>query len=87
MLMMSCLVDVPDYDGDTDHDTDDDTDDDADNGANDDTDDDTDDDNDRTKDRYTAAGAAPDAGAAHTQTRRGHARPGQTKPDPQNTAR
>ena len=36
----------------------------------DDTDDDTDDDNDHKKDSYTAAGAAP------TQTRPGHARPG-----------
>ena len=35
----------------------------------DDTDDDTDDDNDHKKDSYTAAGAAPDAGAAPTQTR------------------
>ena len=44
----------------------------------DDTDDDTDDDNDQKKDSYTAAGAAPDAGAAPTQTRAqtvsGHAR-------------
>ena len=44
-----------------------------------DTDDDTDDDNDHKKDSYTAAGAAP------TQTWPGHARPGQTKPDPQIT--
>ena len=35
----------------------------------DDTDDDTDDDNDHKKDSYTAAGAAPDAGAAPIQTR------------------
>ena len=35
----------------------------------DDTDDDTDDDNDHKKDSYTAAGAAPDAGAAHIHTR------------------
>ena len=34
----------------------------------DDTDDDTDDDNDHKKDSYTAAGAAPDAGAAPIQT-------------------
>ena len=32
-------------------------------------DDDTDDDNDHKKDSYTAAGAAPDAGAAPIQTR------------------
>ena len=44
------------------HDYDDDTDDD-------DTDDDTDDDNDHKKDSYTAAGAAPDAGAALVQTK------------------
>ena len=35
----------------------------------DDTDDDTDDDNDHNKDSYTAAGAAPDAGAAPIQAR------------------
>ena len=38
----------------------------------------TDDDNDHKKDSYTAAGAAP------TQTRPGHARAGQAKPDPKN---
>ena len=65
-------ADNHDYVGDTDDGTDDDTDDDT----GDDTDDDTDDDNDHKKDSYTAAGAAPDAGAAPTQTR-----PGQTKPD------
>ena len=54
-------VDNHDYVGDTDDGTDDDTDDD--------TGDDTDDDNDHKKDSYTAAGAAPDAGAAPTQTR------------------
>ena len=48
-----------DYDVDDDDDTDDDTDDNTD----DDHDDDTDDDNDHKKDSYTAAGAAPDAGA------------------------
>ena len=60
-------VDNHDYVGDTDDGTDDDTDDDT----GDDTDDDTDDDNDHKKDSYTAAaaGAAPDAGAAPTQTR------------------
>ena len=45
-------VDNHDYDDDTDGDTDDDI------------DDDTDDDNDHKKDSYTAASAAPDAGAA-----------------------
>ena len=58
-------VDNHDYDGDTDDGTDGDTDDDT----GDDTDDDTDDDNDHKKDSYTAAGAAPDAGAAPIQTR------------------
>ena len=53
-------VDNHDYVGDTDDGTDDDTDDDT----GDDTDDDTDDDNDHKKDSYTAAGVAPDAGAA-----------------------
>ena len=38
-------------------------------------DDDTDDNNDHKKDSYTAAGAAPDAGAAPT-----HTRPDQTRP-------
>ena len=47
------------------HDYDDDTDD----YTDDDTDDDTHDDNDHKKDSYTAAGAAPDAGAAPIQTR------------------
>ena len=42
-------------------------------------DDDTDNDNDHKKDSYTAAGAAL------TQTRPGHARPGGAGPDPQNT--
>ena len=42
-------------------------------------DDDTDDDNDHKKDSYTAAGAAPDAGAAPTQTRPNHSRPDQTR--------
>ena len=40
----------------------------------DDADDDTNDDNDHKKDNYTAAGAAP------TQTRSDHARPGRAKP-------
>ena len=56
-------VDSHDYVGDTDDGTDDDTDDDT----GDDTDDDTDDDNDHKKDSYTAAGVAPDAGAAPIQ--------------------
>ena len=47
----------------------------------DDTDDDTDDDNDQKKDNYTAAGAAPDAGAAPTHTRPDQTRPDQTRPD------
>ena len=45
----------------------------------DDTDDDTDDDNDHKKDSNTAAGAAP------TETRPDHARPGWAKSDPKNT--
>ena len=58
---------MDDGDDDTDDDdTDDDTDDDHDD---DDDDDDTDDNNDHKNDSYTAAGAAPDAGAAPTQTR------------------
>ena len=44
-----------------------------------DNDDDTDDDNDHKKDSYTAAGAAPDAGAAPIQTRPDQTRPDQTK--------
>ena len=52
------------YDDDNDDGTDDDTNDD-------DADDDTDDDNEHKKDSCTAAGAAPDAGAAPTQTRPG----------------
>ena len=58
-----------------------------DDNTDDDTHDDTDDDTDHKKDSYTAAGAAPDAGAAPTQTRPDQARPdqtrpGQTRPDP-----
>ena len=56
-----------DYD-DTDGDTDDDID-----------DIDDDDDNDHKKDSYTAAGAAPDAGAAPTHTRPDQIRPGQAQ--------
>ena len=61
-------VDNHDYDDDTDGDTDDDI------------DDDTDDDNDQKKDSYTAAGAAPDAGAAPTHTRPDQARLDKTRP-------
>ena len=43
--------------------------------------DDTDDFNDHKEDSYTVAGAAPDAGAAPTQTSPGHARPVQARPD------
>ena len=53
------------------HDYDDDTDDN--------TDDDTDDDNDHKKDSYTAAGAAPDAGAAPSPGLRKHQNPNKTQ--------
>ena len=52
-----------DYDGNTD----------------DDTEDDTDDDNDHEKDSYTAAGAAPDAGAAPGPGLRKHQNPNKTQ--------
>ena len=68
-------VDNHDYVGDTDEGTDDDTDDDT----GDDTDDDTDDDNDHKKDSYTAAGAAPDAGAAPGPELRKHQNPNKTQ--------
>ena len=45
----------------------------------DDTDDDTDDDNDHKKDSYTAAGAAPDAGAAPGPGLRTHQSPNKTQ--------
>ena len=45
----------------------------------DDTDDDTDDDNDHKKDSYTAAGAAPDAGAAPGPELRKHQNPNKTQ--------
>ena len=51
----------------------------ADNHDYDDTDDDTDDDNDHEQDSYTAAGAAPDVGAAPTRTSPYWTRPGQAR--------
>ena len=62
---------MDDGDDDTHHDTDDDTDDNH--------DDDTDDDNDHKKDTYTAAGAAPDAGAAPVPGLRKHHNPNKTQ--------
>ena len=58
---------------------DDDTDDDTDDNTDDDHDVDTDDDNDHKKDSYTAAGAAPDAGAAPGPGLRKHQNPNKTQ--------